>query len=99
MRTIVVEPQILESSANTMDDYTTQYRMQIQKLYQEIEVMSSAWQGSDNVAFVNQIHGYHNDFLKIAALLTQYIEFLRSTARAYRQTQAELVSQATRLTN
>ncbi len=99
MRTILVEPHVLESSANVIDDYNLQVQENVKRLYQMIEGMSTGWKGSDNVAFVQQIQGYQDDFAKISMLLTQYIEFLRISARAYRQTQAELAAQASRLTN
>lgn len=99
MRTILVEPAILESSAGVMETLNTQYQEAYRSLYQSVETMSAGWQGADNTAFVTQIQGYQDDFQKIAMLLSQYIEFLRSSARAYRETQNVLVSQASRLTN
>ncbi len=99
MRTIVVEPAVLENSASLMETINVQYRECFGQLYQAVELLSAGWQGADNAAFVHQIHGYQDDFQKISLLLSQYIEFLRAAARAYRQTQSELVSQASRLTN
>ena len=99
MKTILVEPAVLENSAQVMEGYQQQYLETIARLYQGIDTLSSGWQGKDNNAFVNQIQGYRDDFQKISSLLTQYIEFLRNAAVAYRQTQEELAAQAMRLTN
>ena len=99
MRMISVEPAMLENSASIMESYNNQYQETFMRLYQTIETLSASWQGSDNTAFVNQIQGYHDDFSKMSLLMSQYSEFLRSSARAYRQTQNELTSEAARLTN
>lgn len=99
MRTIKVEPAVLENSASVLETLNGQYQESYGQLYQAVELLSGGWQGADNTAFVNQIQGYQDDFQKIALLLSQYIEFLRASARAYRQTQNELASQAARLTN
>lgn len=99
MKTILVEPAVLENSASSIETLNDQYREAYQRLYQNVDMLSTAWQGSDNTAFINQINGYKEDFMRISLLLSQYSEFLQSSAHAYRQTQIELAQQATRLTN
>ena len=99
MKTILVEPVILEGSASQIEGIVTQYQETFRRLYQAVDTMSLGWQGADNVAFVTQIQGYQDDFQKIAMLLMHYSEFLRTSARAYRDTQAELAAQAMRLSN
>lgn len=99
MKTILVEPAVLENSASSIESLNDQYKGAYERLYQSVEMLSSAWQGSDNTAFVNQINGYKEDFQRISLLLNQYSEFLQSSAHAYRQTQMELAQQAARLTN
>lgn len=99
MKTILVEPAVLENSSSSMETLNDQYREAYERLYQSVEMLSSAWQGADNTAFINQINGYKEDFKRISLLLSQYSEFLQSSAHAYRQTQTELAQQAARLTN
>ncbi len=99
MKTIFVEPAVLQNSAAAVDDLKSQYQDHVSKLYQYIEVMSSSWQGSDNLAFVNQIQGYYDDFQRIGMVLSQYSDFLKRSAIAYQQTQQELASMASKLTN
>ena len=59
--------------------------------------MSNAWQGKDNLAFSNQLASYEDDFKQISIIMQQYVEFLKNSARAYRETQDELYMQAQRL--
>ena len=99
MRTIIVEPAVLDSSASAMEQVNTEYQQAFMRLYEQVDALKVAWQGKDNQAFTTQIQGYNEEFRQISALMSQYSEFLRSTARAYRDTQADLVSQVSRLTN
>ena len=55
--------------------------------------------GADNMAYVTQIKGFQDDFNKMNALMKQYSEFLRTSARTYRETQNEVINAAKRLTN
>ncbi len=98
MRTILVEPSILESSASSIDSFNNQYEQCYRNLYQRVDQLSLDWLGQDNIAFNNQIKSYQDDLNKISMLLSEYSHFLRKTAQAYRQTQEELAAQAMRLT-
>lgn len=97
MRQIIVEPSRLEAVALKIEANEEEYKRLYQHLFQEVDKMESAWQGKDNVAFVNQIYSFQEDFHQISILLCQYADFLRNSARAYRETQDELQAQAQRL--
>ena len=97
MRQIIVEPSRLEESAGKVLDANGDYERLFRSLYAEVDKMSSAWQGRDNTMFVDQIRGYESDFHQISVIMKQYADFLKNSARAYRETQEELVSQASRL--
>ena len=99
MRHIFVDPSTLESFANQIDDYSSQYRNKYQLLNNEVDRLQISWNGKDNMAFTNQIKGYNDDFEKIHMILNQYSHYLKNAARAYRETQNELIAQITRLTN
>lgn len=99
MKKIIVEPAILESSANKITQEVNDYQKTFMQLFEEVNILSAAWEGKDNLAFTNQIRGYEDDFRQIAILCEQYSEFLRASARAYRETQEELTNQAKRLIN
>lgn len=98
-RTIMVDPAKLEAAAQQMDAQAADYEKLYQQLFNEVDGMGAAWQGADNIAFVNQIKGFNDDFQKMVALMRQYSEFLRTSAKTYRETQNEIINQAKRLTN
>ena len=60
---------------------------------------ANTWIGRDNLAFTTQIQGYQDDFRRVELLMQQYSEFLKASARSYRQMQEELAAQASRLVN
>ena len=94
MRNITVEPEMLEACALRMDESNSSYKSGINDLFRTVEEMSASWKGSDNTAFTSKICSFESDFRQISALCSEYAEFLRTSARAYRQTQEELTSQA-----
>lgn len=97
MRHIMVEPAVLENSAALMEQLNAEYHQTVSLLYEDVDLLSQSWQGKDNLAFTSQIKGFDQELRQIYALCSQYIEFLRTSARAYRDTQNELVSQANAL--
>jgi WXG100 family type VII secretion target len=98
-RSIVVDPAKLDSAAQKMDSQAADYERQYQQLFNEVDGMGAAWQGVDNQTFVTQIKGFMDDFQKMVSLMKQYSEFLKTSAKTYRDTQTEIVNQAKRLTN
>ena len=97
--TIIVDPAKLEAAASQMDTQAGEYERQYNQLFSEVDGMGAAWQGADNVAFVNQIKGFMDDFQQIKALMLQYSEFLKNSATSYRNTQEDRITQARSLTN
>ena len=98
MRSITVDPVQLEVCATQVEQLKSNVEHNIAVLYQRVETMSvTGWIGSDNLAFTRQIEGYHDDFYRVLTLMQQYVEFLRMSARSYRQMQQELAAQAGRL--
>jgi uncharacterized protein YukE len=61
--------------------------------------MRSHWDGKDNVAFVEQIAGFKDDLKKMHVLMNRYADFLRRSAKTYRDTQDAVVSEARKLVN
>lgn len=97
MKKIYVDPARLDSSAMKIESETQEYQISFLRLFGEVDKMQNAWQGKDNVAFTNQIRQFENDFRQVELLCRQYSEFLRNSARAYRETQNELMNQAIRI--
>lgn len=97
MRSIIVEPDRLESTAAKIESANADYEKYYQQMYSEVDKMSASWQGKDNTAYTSQIKTFENDLKQISIIMRQYADFLRNSARAYRETQDELYSEANRL--
>ena len=97
MQRIVVDPSRLESTASNVENSNSDYQRIYNALYVEVDKMSSVWQGKDNTAFTNKIKAYQDDFRQISIILNEYVNFLRNSARAYRETQDELYNATARL--
>ena len=97
MRSIMVEPERLESTAARIEEANREYDRTYQAIYVEVDKMSSSWQGKDNTAFTNQIKSFEDDLRQISMIMRQYADFLRNSARAYRETQDEIYSRANHL--
>lgn len=98
-RTIQVTPEQLESAAGRIESLAADYKTQYDQLYSETNAMASTWNGKDNTAFVDQIAGFKDDFEKMHTLMLNYAVFLRKSAKAYRDTQDTVVSEARKLVN
>ena len=97
MRTIPVEPEMLEACAARMDETNQDYQHTCRQLFDAVDTMKAGWQGKDNTAFSNQIYRFEADFREMSLLCSQYSEFLRHSARAYREMQDDLAAQAAML--
>lgn len=98
-RNIQVTPEQLESAAGRIESLAADYKTQYEALYSETNAMASTWSGKDNVAFVDQIAGFKDDFEKMQTLMLNYADFLRKSAKAYRETQDTVTSEARKLIN
>lgn len=98
-KSIMVDPAKLSAAstkiATQADDYERQYKL----LLSDVDNMGQAWKGVDNVAFVNQIKGFIDDFQKMATLMREYSEFLARSSQIYTQAQNDTVAGARQLTN
>lgn len=97
MERIIVDPSRLESTASNVDSANSDYQRIYHNLYAEVDKMEAVWQGKDNTAFTNKIKAFEDDFRQISNILSHYSDFLRNSARAYRETQDELYNATSRL--
>lgn len=96
---IQVDPTKLESGALRIEQQSTAYEKSYARLFQTVETMNAGWQGKDNQAFISQIQGFQSDFIQMATLMKEYSNFLKTSAKIYRETQNERTAQARRLVN
>lgn len=97
MRTIMVEPSRLEDTAMRIESANSDYERIYQAMYAQVDKMSSSWTGKDNTMFTSQIKQFEDDLKQISMIMKQYADFLKSSARAYRQAQDEIYSRASKL--
>ncbi len=97
MRQISVEPSQVLKVATNIEACNDDYQRLYQELYSKIDYLSGIWKGKDNVAFVEEIRTYENNFQRISIVLRQYSDFLRRSINAYEGTQNELYAQAKQL--
>lgn len=97
MRTIMVEPSRLESAAANIESADADYNRIYQAMYAEVDKMSNSWQGKDNMMFTSQIKEFEDDLRQISIIMREYANFLKSSARAYREAQEEIYSRASKL--
>lgn len=98
-KNIEVTPELLESTATSIEGLAGDYKTQYENLYKETNAMASGWSGKDNTAFVNQIEGFKDDLKKMYELMLKYAEFLRNSAKAYRDQQDHVADGARKLQN
>lgn len=98
-KTIQVDPAQLDTTASRIESLAADYKVQYDQLYSETSAMASAWSGKDNIAYINQIEGFKDDFAKMYSLMLDYAKFLKSSAEIYRDTQNTAVSNANKLAN
>ena len=89
----------LESTASRIEGLAADYKTQYDQLYSETNAMASKWIEKDNIAFVNQIDGFKDDFAEMYALMLSYADFLRKSAKEYRDIEDTLVFYAKSLFN
>ena len=97
MRSIMVEPERLDAAASQIEEANRSYDRTYQAIYAQVDKMSASWKGKDNTAFTNQIKAFEDDLRQISIIMRQYADFLRNSARAYRETQDEIYARAVRL--
>jgi len=97
MQLIKVETEALFDAAKKINTHEEQYHQFKDELFKKVDALASAWQGSDNLAFSNQIHAYEADLNQISLLMSQYAQFINNSANAYLETQEGLRAEAQRL--
>lgn len=94
---INVDPSSLEQTAARVESADSDYQRMFNSLYSEVDRLETNWGGKDNKAFSGKIRSFEEDLRQISLIMRQYAEFLRASAKAYRETQDELANCAGKL--
>lgn len=91
---IVVETARLDTVAKEVDGLADRYTTNFKKLQSTVDSVKAVYDGEDSAAFITQVHGFDDDFQKMAQLMHNYASYLRSTAQTYRELQDSVMGQA-----
>ena len=89
----------MESTSLKLKEYSESYDSISKQLLQAAENMGTAWEGADNLAFVQQIQGFSDDLKSMADKLLLAAEALKKQQDSYALTQERLIQAVSRLTN
>ena len=87
----------MKSAANEITNAADNYKMNVEKLYKEVEQLDSAWKGVDNQEYVNKVNSYKSDMTSLGTAVAGYAEFLQRAADALNATQEDIKNEAGRL--
>lgn len=96
-RNILVTPEELNSAASKIQGLAAEYKTMYEKLYSENNAMASTWNGKDNLAYIEQIAGFKDDFDRMHSLMLSYADYLIKSARAYKGVLDSVTSEANKL--
>jgi WXG100 family type VII secretion target len=96
---IRVTPQELESASKKFADMSVNYTDIYTQLMREASTMGEAWEGEDNLAFVDQITGFCEELKNMAAKLETASKALDTQRSNYVNTQENNTVQVRKLTN
>lgn len=91
---IVVETTQLDQTATRVENLAGTYNTTYTKLFQTVQGMKTVYGGKDSEAFITQIEGFQDDFERMETLMKDYATYIRKVAKAYRDTQDNIVSSA-----
>ncbi len=98
-KNIKVTPDELIKAAEKVSQMADNYRNLYERLYGVVDGMTAGWDAADNVAFVEQINGFREEFKAMAEHLTTSSETLKQQAGNYNTTVETNVQQAKKLPN
>lgn len=94
---IRVTPEQLGQASTKLTELSQSYTTIYRQLLQEASAMGTAWEGSDNLAFVSQINGCCDDLSKMAKKMEIAGEALGKQKVNYETRQQDNVTQVKRL--
>lgn len=98
-KSITVTPEELGTVSQKLRSQADTYTEIYKQLLQQASGMGDAWQGEDNLKFVDQINGFCQELQKMASKLTAASETLNKQKENYIARQEANVSAVTKLKN
>ncbi len=89
----------MAKASQRLQEISETYTEIYSQLMQEASTMGSAWEGADNLAFVEQITGFTEELKMMASKLAQASEALNQQRQNYVDRQDNNITQVKKLTN
>ncbi|MBY0099156.1 WXG100 family type VII secretion target [Mesobacillus maritimus] len=96
---IRVTPQELDAASKKLAQLSETYTGIYTQLMQAAGTMGEAWEGEDNLAFVDQINGFNDDLKNMANKLQTASQALEQQRTNYVNTQENNTVQVRKLSN
>ena len=96
---IRVTPEELEKASTALKKHSESYTTIYQKLFQEVGTMGEAWDGEDNLAYVEQINGFCEELKQMADKLMTASTTMKQQKDNYVNQQKNNISAVKKLTN
>lgn len=94
---LIVTPEELDSAANNIRTYADKYKDSWTVVFNEFVKIDNAWDGDDNTVFNEKVASFRHDFEAMNNFFDSLQTFLKGAANEYRQKQAEVKANASRL--
>lgn len=98
-KVIRVTPEELETASTKLGEYSETYLQISNQLMMQAETMSQAWEGDDNIAFVNQIKGFTEELKMMSDKLKTASDVLLQQKNNYSTRQQNNIDQVKQLAN
>ncbi len=96
---IRVTPEELDKASQKLSGLSDDYSEIYAQLLQQAQTMGEAWEGEDNLAFVDQINGFCEELKSMAQKLKLASETIFKQKMNYSNRQDTNITQARKLTN
>ena len=96
-KSITVEPQQLKDAATKINEYADSFEQIYKSLLQQAGTMGEAWQGDDNLAYVEKINNLSTKLNQMVEKLRSSSDTLNSQAQNYDDRRSNNISQVANL--
>lgn len=98
-KVISVEPAQLTSASGKLEEYANTFEEIYKELLRQAETMGEAWQGADNLAYVEQIKGITTKMSAMVEKLKVAGSTLKQQAKNYDDKRSDNIAQVQKLSN
>lgn len=93
---IIISTEKVKAVARKVEGLAKNYHDSYTELYSIVDSLAGEgfWQGADNVAYVEQINEFKNDFMQMEQIMNAYADFLVKAANGYKTMQSSITDQA-----